>query len=165
LCSVTAVLYLRDVDPAIFLETPLLAPFAVLGRGSPQLRAEAFAACLRLIGEQGGTRTSELLEFAATLAVIRLKAPTIEQIIKEVAVTITSVAEFYRDTEFGRKLRHEGREEGRHEMLTDLLRERFGEHPGIPDAARRLAGWPSPTALHAIIVAESFEALPATHSA
>jgi hypothetical protein len=98
-------------------------------------------------------------------------------VIKEVAVTVTSVADFYRDTEFGRKLYQEGFEEGfqegleevrrerRQEFLMDLLHERFGEHPGMADAAQRLATWPTSAALHAILVAPTFDNLPTTPSA
>jgi len=140
-------LYLRDLDPAVLLARPSLAPLAVLGRGDVPARAGAFAAALRLIRAQGGDRADELLEFAAVLGTIRLDRPTMERIAKEVPMTAESIAEFWRDGEIGQILiqqgRQEGRQEGRAELLMTLLRASFGDQPDLPEIAQRLAGWPS----------------------
>jgi hypothetical protein len=70
------------------------------------------------------------------------------------------VAEIFRDTEVGRALHQEGREEGRVELLSDLLRDRFGDHPNIPAVAHRLATGPNATtAVHAISTAATLEDL------
>jgi hypothetical protein len=77
-------------------------------------------------------------------------------------MTVESIAEFYRDTEFGRKLRREGRAEGREELLAELLRDRFGDHPGVLEVADRLSSWPNSGAIRAVMAATTLDDLPAT---
>lgn len=141
------VLYLREVDPGRLLATPSLAPLAVLGRGSEARRAEVFATALRVIAESGGDRTVELVGHASVLATVTLPVPTIKRIAKEVGMTVESIAAIYRDTPWGEYAfaqgvvegRVEGRVEARVAMLGAILRSRFGDHPGVDEAARRLA--------------------------
>jgi hypothetical protein len=129
---------------------------------------------LRVIRTQGGNRTRELMEFAQVLATIRLDTPTIEEIVKEAGMTVESIAGLFRETEFGQLLVNEGRTEGRNEgrtegrtegreaLLTALLRDRFGDQPGLAAAAHRLAGWPdAAVALHAVTAAADLDDLPA----
>jgi len=79
-------------------------------------------------------------------------------------MTVESVAEFYRDTRFGQKLRAEGRdkglEEGREMLLSALLLDRFGERPELSSLARRLAQLPDPfQAVHAVTTATMIDEL------
>jgi predicted transposase YdaD len=174
------VLYLRDVDPAVFLKEVSLAPLASLGRGGAAERAEAFRSALLLIGEQEDkTRVKSLLEHAVVLAKINLKPGVVERIVKEVFVSqaIEDMAgEVFRRAGWGESLRQEGlregRQEGRQEGREDglrsgraqslelVLRERFGDPPGILAVVQRLAGWSDPAAaMHAAFIATDLEAL------
>lgn len=163
------VTYLREVSASVFLAEPGLAPLAALACGSNGERQLAFAAGLRLIHERGGQRSRELLEFAAVLATIRLDRHTINKIVKEIGMTVESIAAEFYDTEFGQELVRMGRVEGRNEarvearveMLTALLTERFGDHPDLPATARRLADWPGGAAVHAVTSATTWEDIPA----
>jgi hypothetical protein len=163
--------YLRDLDPAVLLETPVLAPLAPLGRGSPEERARAYANAIRVIQKEGGSRTEDLLDFASCLAMITLDGRLVDRIVEEVGMTVESVTEFYRDTILGHALqdlgRQEGRQEGRAEgieqgrerLLADLLEDRFGPDPAVGSIAHRLAGWPGAAVAHAINTATSLEDL------
>ena len=65
-----------------------------------------------------------------------------------------------RETAIGQALKDEGREEERRSLLASLISDRFGDHPGIADAARRLAAWPDRhAALRAITNATTFDDL------
>lgn len=155
-------LYLRDVEPAVLLADPAVAPLAVLGAGTPLQRVEALALALRVIREAGGRHLAERLESAVVLATIRLDRPTIE-LAEEASMSTDSMAKFYEDivdfydeTPIGRALRQRGRAEGvaearaegvaegveagRAETLALLLVRRFGERPEIAGIARSLAG-------------------------
>ncbi|WP_143448273.1 hypothetical protein [Kineosporia sp. A_224] len=154
-------LYLREHPPDRFLGSPVLAPLASLGRGTPDDLARAYTQALHVIGTEGGDRVAELLESAATLATIRLDAPILDKIRREVGMTVESVAEFYAQTDSGKFLvergREEGREEGREATLAELLRERFGADERIPALAQRLAH--RPAALRAVLEAASLDDL------
>jgi hypothetical protein len=177
------VVYMRTMDPGRFLGVPSLAPLAVLGRGSVRERAGVFAAAVRVIREQGGSRVQELMQFADRLATITLDRSTIEAIVKEAGMSLESLESIERDfgpTEYVRGLRreahsegrsegrdegrnegrNEGREQARVELLTALLRERFGDRADVSALARRLAGWPEvATAVHAVSAASSLDDL------
>ena len=123
---------------------------------------------VKVVRERGGERTEQLLEFVSVLAVIASNPDVVERIIEETEMTVESVAEFYRDTRFGQKLRAEGREEGRDEgleegretLLSALLLDRFGERPELSSLARLLAQWPDPVqAVHAVTTATTIEEL------
>lgn len=156
------VVYLRDVDPEWFLGGPELAPLAVLGRGGREVRERACGRALRLIHQAGGVRTEDLLDFTCVLATIILDRDAVQRILKEVGMTMESIAEFYRDTDLGHVLqdvgrkegRKEGRQEGREAALVEAITDRFGPDPGVPVIAHRLAGW-SVGAFHAVIAAAS----------
>jgi hypothetical protein len=114
----------------------------------------------RGVRARGGGRTAKLLEFVTILAVIASDPDVVEKIIEETEMTVESVAEVYRDTKFGRKLRAEGREEERESLPAAVLLERFGEHPELTAIAQRLAAWPDgATAVHAITTAVGVEEL------
>jgi hypothetical protein len=185
------IIYVRELDPAMLLEEPSLAPLAVLGRGSADDRAKAFSTATRLIRRHGGPEAGELLEFASRLAIITLDRPIIEGIIKEAGMSLEAIEELFGETVYGNALRkrlreegiEEGREEGRAagreegraagreegltqarvEFLTALLKERFGDDPVLTAVANRLASWPdAATAVHAIGIAATLDALTAT---
>jgi hypothetical protein len=167
------VVYLREHDPEEFLDDPVLAPLAVLARGSRKQREAVLGAALRLIRDSGHPRTAELLQIAETLATIRLDLPTIERIRKENGMSVQPLVDFWRDSEIGEQLqalghqkgrkegRHEGRQEGRREgrdegragVLLALLRVRFAGQPGLKAVAERLATWSDQAASEAIIAA------------
>jgi predicted transposase YdaD len=171
------VIYLRELDPSVFLDGPGLAPLAVLGQGSADERAKAFATAVALIREHGGAQARDLLEFANLLATITLDSSTIERIVEEADMmtleeksrALEEIAEEFGETPYMRSIRQRerqegreaGREAGREELLTALLRERFGDHPQLAATAHRLAAWPdATTAIHAISVAGSLDAIP-----
>ncbi|WP_088319627.1 hypothetical protein [Kineosporia sp. R_H_3] len=72
-------------------------------------------------------------------------------------MTVESVAEFYAQTDSGKFLVERGREEGREEMLVELLRERFGADERIPALAERLAHQAG--ALRSVLAATSLDDL------
>lgn len=143
------VVHLRTIEPEVLLRSPTLAPLAVLGRGSAEVRARALAEALTLIAEKGGERQHELLEFSTTLATITLDPNTIEKIVGEVVMTVESIKEFYKDTWMIREAKAEGREE----LLLPLLRERFGEQPGLAEVVQNLKTLPPGEAVHAVLAA------------
>jgi hypothetical protein len=161
------VMYLRQMDPEVFLAEPALAALAVLSRGDAQARAQAYAASLRAIQDAGGPHRAERLELAAMLAPIRLDLDTIERVTEEAGMSIEELAEFYSEAKFAQRQRQqardEGREEGRDEgldqgrveTLAALLHDRFGEHPDLLTAARNLAGWPDKSAAIRVITGAS----------
>jgi hypothetical protein len=152
------VLYLREVEPATVLAHRGLAPLAVLARGDASARSAAFAAALRIIAEDGGTRAPELLEFATRLATIRLDRPTIKQIVQEATVTVESLADLFRDTPLGREIRAEGRAA----LLLSLLEAKFGQDGRLPAIANRLSELTDGETARAVTDAASIDDL--THS-
>jgi hypothetical protein len=169
------VLYLREHDPADFLSHPVLAPLAVLARGSPQEREQTLLKAFHLIRSSGHPRGSELHQAAASLASLRLGRPTIESLRRESEMSVEPIIEFYRDTEWGQGLQaigraegfEQGREQGREQgieqgieqgqarILLALLRARFGQHPQLSGLAERLAAWNESEAVEAITGATS----------
>ena len=161
------VVFIRDLDPEVFLGSPSLAPLAVLGRGSTQARRQAFARALALIRDEGGERAGELKTFAATLAGITLDQKTINRIVKEEEMTPEeyvnkmlwngTYGEWVRESfrEMGEaKGKAEGKAEGQELMLSALLEDRFGPDPEVPAVAHRLAGALDPAAaVHAVTTA------------
>lgn len=161
------VVYLRDVDPTQLLDDVSLAPLAPLGRGSPRERTLAFAQALEIIHKDGGARTEDLIKSAGALATITLDPRTMKAIIEEVGMTMSleGMTEFYRELGFldiwmgwGRE---EGREAGHAEVLAELMHERFGPDPAIPDLARALAKWPR-GAVHAVTSSATLDDLART---
>ena len=111
----------------------------------------------------------ELLQSTTVLASIASDRTVVEKIIEETEMTMESVAEFYMDTPFGHIIRDSGRaegvNEGREELLTALLVERFGEQADVKEAAHRFATWSNAAAaVHAISTATAFDDLPDTES-
>jgi hypothetical protein len=151
------VIYLRQYDPAMFLADPLLAPFAVLARGSRAVREQSLAAALRLLRDSGDPRVRVLLQVLDALAEIRLDRSTIERIRKESGLSIEPLVNFYKDTEVGHRLqdlgREAGREEARERLVLALLRTRFGDGHQVRAAARRLARWDEAAAVAAMTAA------------
>ena len=145
--------YLRSADPERFLGTVNFAPLAILRRGDPTEVEKVATQVVEAVRARGGDRTEELLKFVSVLAVIASDPDVVEKIIEETEMTVQEVADFYRDTRFGLRLRSEGREEAREELLTALLIERFGEHPELPDLVQRFVHWPDAAAVHAISAA------------
>jgi NADPH-dependent ferric siderophore reductase len=75
-------------------------------------------------------------------------------------MTVESIADFYSGTEVGREIGRRGREQGIEQTLLALLRSRFGDQPGIPAIASRLAHLPDQaTAIDAIAQAQSADDL------
>ncbi|HST84160.1 MAG TPA: hypothetical protein VLL08_20665 [Kineosporiaceae bacterium] len=90
-------------------------------------------------------------------------------------MSVETIADFYRETEFGRVLHHRGHDEGLEEglekglktglgrfacALEAAIRDRFGDHIESPEIAERLAHCPVPVAaIHAIAHATSFQDL------
>jgi hypothetical protein len=133
------VIYLREHDPAEFLADPLLAPFAVLARGSRAVREASLAAAFRVLAESRHPRRQVLLQVTEALARIRLDELTIKRIERENGMSIEPMVDFYRDTEVGHRLQSIGREEGREAVLLALLQSRFGDCSPVREVARRLA--------------------------
>jgi hypothetical protein len=156
-------IYLRDCDPALFLDIPGLAPLAVLAQGSRESRAYALARAVNLIQTRSGPLQAQLLEAAAVLATIRLDGPTIDVIRRESGMSVESIADFYSETEVGRELLNRGLEQGLErsgQLLSALLRDRFGEQPEITEITARLIHWPDPaSAIHAVTRAETLAEL------
>ncbi|WP_285598880.1 hypothetical protein [Kineosporia sp. NBRC 101731] len=142
-CLGLRTIYLRELDPALLLSRPGLAPLAVLSRGTQEERGQHLAATLDLIGRQPAHRRSVLAWAAMTLAPITLDRSTIERIRKENTMTVNDVADFYSEIDFGIELQQRGRQEGRQEgsakVLLALLHSRFGDQAGLPELADRLA--------------------------
>lgn len=154
------VTYLREQDPADFLSDPVLAPLAVLARGTRKQRERYFAAALRLIRDSAHPWASELIQTAETLAHIRLDPNTIGRIRKENGMSIKPLVEHYRNTEVGHHLQRIGREEEKQEVLLALLHRRFGNQPEASSAIlQHLAGWTVTDAMDAILDAPNIETL------
>jgi predicted transposase YdaD len=165
------VVYLRDQDPAHFLSDAVLAPLAVLARGSPKERAANLSRAFRVISTHHELDSSTLVQIAESLAAIRLPLDTIDQIRKETMMTLQPFVDFYRDTDVGHELqaigeqrgraegKAEGRTEGRIRMLLALLRTRFGDEPRCQEAAARLAEHADDEAVMAITSATELEDL------
>jgi hypothetical protein len=161
------VVYLREHDPADFLKDPLLAPFAVLGRGSRKIRAQSLGAAMRLLRDSGDLRVRVLLQVLDALAQIRLDRSTIERVRKESGLSIEPLVRFYKDTEVGLRLqdlgrekgREEGREEGRERSALALLRTRFGDSAQVRAAAQRFSHWDEAAAVEAIVAAPDVDTL------
>ncbi|GAB3262904.1 RpnC/YadD family protein [Kineosporia babensis] len=136
-------IYLREADPDRLIAVPDLAPLAVLARGSEGERSRRFADTIELIRKQPEERQGGLYEAAVTLAGITLSRTTIDNIGKELGVSIDEVVHFYEGTEVGRALQERGRSQGREEgvaqTLMVLLTGRFGDRPGLVDLAEELA--------------------------
>jgi hypothetical protein len=81
------VVFMRDLDPEVFLNSPSLAPLAALGHGTSRVRREAFARALALIRDEGGERADELKTFAITLAAITLDRSIINRTVEEEEMT------------------------------------------------------------------------------
>ncbi len=131
-------LYLRDADPDRFVPEVNFAPLAMLHRGDPVELEQVAAGVVGEILARGGDRIGDFLECVSVLALIASDPRIVEKIIEEAEMaveTVETVAAFYRDTRFGRKLRAEAHEE----LLAALLVERFGEHPEVAGVAHRLA--------------------------
>lgn len=156
-------IYLRDADPEALMASADLAPLAVLAKGSQAERGRRFAATLELIRKQPEDRHDGLYEAAVTLATITLERSTIENIGKEMGVSIDEVVDFYDSTEIGRVLKERGREAGREEGVSQtllvLLSARFGDQSGLEELAGRLArsGVPVEVVVRAIGEAEAPE--------
>ncbi len=147
------VIYLREHDPGEFLADAILAPFAVLAKGSRVVREESLAKAFRLLAESQHPRRRVLLQVTEALARIRLDASTIARIEKENGMSIEPMVDFYCDTEVGHRLQDIGRKEGIEKgleqgmekgseaVLLALLQCRFGDGTKVQDAARWLAGW------------------------
>lgn len=161
------VIHLREQDPAYFLVDPVLAPLAVLARGSRKRREQSFGAALRLIRDSGHPQLGELFQIAETLALIRLDSSTIDRIRKENGMSIQPLVDHYRNTEVGHHLQRLGREEGlekgrqeeKEKMLLALLHSRFGDNPGAEKVVQRLATWTESAAIDAILSAPDLEPL------
>jgi predicted transposase YdaD len=165
------VIYLRERDPAEFLDDPVLAPLAVLARGRRERRERSFGAALRLIRDSGHQQTAELIQIAETLALVRLDPTTIARIRKENGMSIQPLVDHYKKTEVGHHLQRLGREEGREEgrekgreearekMLLAALRSRFGDVPESLTVVRRLAGTTDEAAMDAVLGAPTLQAL------
>jgi predicted transposase YdaD len=167
------VIYVREHDPAEFLSDPVLAPFAVLARGSRADREKSLAAAMRLLRDSPPSLVRELRQLAEALARIRLDRSTIDRIGRENAMDIKPLVEYFKDQEWSQELieegrergheegreegrqegQEEGREEGRERILLALLRTRFGDGQEISTIARRLAGWDEQAAAAAVIAA------------
>jgi hypothetical protein len=141
------VVYLREHDPGGFLADPVLAPLAVLTRGSRKERQNTLAAAFTLISQSRHPQTQDLLQIAETLATIRLPHPSIIQIREETKMSIQPIVQLYKTTPLGDEMRDWGREE----TLLAMLSHRFGERPEIAEAAKRLASWPQAAAVEAIL--------------
>jgi hypothetical protein len=159
------VVYLRDCDPQEFLSNPVLAPLAVLARGSQAEREQSLGAALRLIRDSGHPQLRVLLQVLDGLAGMRLDRLTVERAEKENKLSIEPMVAFYLGTEVGQRMvdigrqeglgqgRDQGQEQGRERLLLALLRARFTDSPPLPTIARRLAGWPEEDAVAAITAA------------
>ena len=138
--------YLRERDPKWFMDRPSMVPLAVLGRGDRRERERAYADAIRVIRKKGGERTEELLDCIGVLAQITLDREGVRKMIGSEEL-IAGVVDFYHDTALGRTFegigRERGLEEGRAEVLTELLTDRFGPDPSVDEISRRLARWPS----------------------
>ncbi|MGH3929835.1 MAG: hypothetical protein ACRDTF_07645 [Pseudonocardiaceae bacterium] len=161
-CAWTVV-RLPELDPAVLLAAPTTAALAALARGTPTQRGTVLAAAAeRITAEVDPERREVLIAAAATLASIVLPGHTIVTALKEVTMPVP-----VRDTPLGRELYEEGRHEGRQEgdrqavlRLTGLmLRQRFGDHPGIEAIARQLAALPDEERLTRLTSATSLDDL------
>jgi hypothetical protein len=165
--------YLRDHEPAEFLNDVLLAPFAVLARGSPAEREQALAAAIRFLRDCDDPRARTQLQVLDGLAGIVLDRSVVERIEKENSMSIEPLVQFYLDTEVGQRLKDlgrdegrmtglaeghlsglaEGREQARERLLLALLRTRFGDRPEVRPAAVWLSRWDEEAAVNAITTA------------
>jgi hypothetical protein len=160
--------YLRDAAPESLLQHATLSVFAAIAAGDNETRAAGLARALALIETLPPTRTVALREAATVLATIRLDPHTIDQIGKESGMTVETIADFYSETAAGRELINrgvgqgleQGIQQGLVETLGAFIRDRFGDLPGVPEVARRLAhSGDLPAAVHAINHAATFEDL------
>jgi hypothetical protein len=168
------VVFLRDLDPELFLHGPSLAPLAVLGRGSSRVRARAFGRALAVIRDEGGERAAELRTFAITLAGITLDPATINRIVKEAEMTPNEyVAKLLWHGSYGDALREHARQEGRQEgaaegrvrLLVALMQDRFGPQADAPAVAERLVRrLDDAEAVHAVTTATDLADLVHAHS-
>jgi hypothetical protein len=158
------VIFLREMDPAVFLSEVNLSPMAVLARGSLEERTEVFRTALISIQKENPPRLDNLLDYAATLARITLDKAKVRKITDEVVMSDVMVQEFageiFSETEWGRALERKGVRAGHERTLGLVLKDRFGDRPGLLDVASRLSRWPDDAAaVHAIFSAGSLEEL------
>lgn len=85
-----------------------MSTLATLAEGDLDARADALLASWELLLASPLPNTEALLEAAAVLASIRLDPDTIDRLIRESSMSAETVADFYRQTEFGRELHHRG---------------------------------------------------------
>jgi hypothetical protein len=162
--------YVRECDPAVLLSNSYRAPLAVLAKGDQDSRAKALSAALAMADKEPDRQM--LIDAALTLATITLDRSTLDRVREETGMTIETVADFYSETEVGRELlgrgreagrdegREEGREEGHEDVLTALLKNRFGEQARTGEVAQRLAHFMDlATAVDVITKADSLDEL------
>ena len=153
-------IYLRDHPPEPLRKGIALAALSSLAQGDTATRAEGLADAYARIQTLPETEIAALLEAADVLATIRLDPNTIEQIRKELGMSVKAVADFYSQTEAGRELMHRAEANGQAQMLEALLRDRFGDQPGIATTAGHLAETGDlAAAAHLVTHAQTFDDL------
>ena len=152
-------IFLREMDPAIFLSEVNLSPMAVLGRGTSEERTEVFKTALRSIQKEDPPCWRDLLDYATTLARITLDEATVEKVAEEFVMSDVMVQEFAGKI-WGRALERASIRKEYERALGLMLKDRFGDRPGMLDVASRLARWPDEAAaVHAISSAASVDEL------
>jgi hypothetical protein len=154
------VIYLRERNQEDFLTNVLLAPFAVLARGSRAEREQSLGRAMKFLRDCGDPRARIQLQVLDGLAGIVLNRSVVERIGKENGMNYEPLVKFYLGTEVGQRIKGLGVDEGRQEgnlsrkrLLLAWLRTRFGDNPDVRSAADRLAGWDEEAAAAAIIAA------------
>jgi hypothetical protein len=135
--------YLRHVPVKEFLAEPELAPWAVLADVSDSERPAILARAAALISTvEDEELRAVLASVAADLALLRLDIDIITATWEVYAMPIPSFAEALaqqRAEESYKDGLEKGRDLEREQMLTGMLRHRFGADPAIPALVRRLA--------------------------
>jgi hypothetical protein len=149
------VICLREMDSAVFLADPVLAPLAVLARGSEKQREQFLAEAFQVIMKSNHPQNLGLLETAEALALIRLPAKVVTQIRKGTGMALDPFKWWYINSELGAEYREEiedrCRERVQERVLLAFLRSRFAERSEVAEVAHRLASWPEGAAIEAVV--------------
>jgi predicted transposase YdaD len=159
--------YLAEQPVEPLLADPALAPLAPLAHVADRDRPLVLRRALDLIAALADDHLRTVLAYAAIdLAGLRLGRDIIDTTWEDTAMPIPSLLKrtFEEGREVGREKgrregREEGREAGRQEMVTGMLRHRFGSDPRLQKIARRLASLDLDVYLDRLDKAESLDDL------